>query len=213
MAATNNIGSGTAGGLLEFLDYLIEKNYATSSQVSPWKSAVRQVFSTVEGDGFEGFDVRTFDADEYMDRFGNAVVGEYKQESLISYRQRFKKAIALYLDFLQTNRPPLLRTTRRSWSESSGPSAAAMPKRKVSKDSAPLPPAPSPESSGAEPLIDYPFPLRSGQIAYVRLPRKLEKEDAERLGAFVRTLVYEPQLQLSAGTQAGSDSDETEGGD
>jgi hypothetical protein len=47
-------------------------------------------------------------------------------------------------------------------------------------------------------LIDDPFPLRSGQIAHLRLPMKLEKADAERLGTFIRTLTFEPVLELTA---------------
>lgn len=54
----------------------------------------------------------------------------------------------------------------------------------------------APDVTGS--LIDYPFPLRSGQVAHLRLPMKLEKSDADRLGAFIRTLVYEPQLELTA---------------
>lgn len=46
-------------------------------------------------------------------------------------------------------------------------------------------------------LIDYPFPLVSGTLAYLRLPRRLEKADADRLGAFIRTLVLEPQRELA----------------
>jgi hypothetical protein len=50
-------------------------------------------------------------------------------------------------------------------------------------------------------LIDYPFSLRSGQVAHLRLPMKLEKVDADRLGAFIRTLVFEPQLEIPAHTE------------
>jgi hypothetical protein len=49
-------------------------------------------------------------------------------------------------------------------------------------------------------LIDYPFPLRSGQVAYLKLPMRLDKADAERLGTFVRTLAFEPVLELTATT-------------
>jgi hypothetical protein len=48
-------------------------------------------------------------------------------------------------------------------------------------------------------MIEYPFPLRNGQVGMVRLPMRLEKTDAERLASFVRTLVFEPQLELGPG--------------
>jgi len=41
-------------------------------------------------------------------------------------------------------------------------------------------------------LISYPFPLQSGAIANLRLPVRLDRADAERLVAFIQTLVIEP---------------------
>ena len=41
-------------------------------------------------------------------------------------------------------------------------------------------------------LLDYPFPLSTGDLAHLRLPRGLTARDADRIGAFVKTLVFEP---------------------
>ena len=41
-------------------------------------------------------------------------------------------------------------------------------------------------------LLDYPFPLSTGDLAHLRLPRRLATKDAERIGAFVKTLAFEP---------------------
>ena len=41
-------------------------------------------------------------------------------------------------------------------------------------------------------LLDFPFPLSTGDLAHLRLPRGLTVRDAERIGAFVRTLAFEP---------------------
>lgn len=60
-------------------------------------------------------------------------------------------------------------------------------------------PSPAAAPNGAD-LIDYPFPLRSGQVANLRLPKRLEKKDSERLGAFLETLVLEPQREIPAAT-------------
>ena len=53
--------------------------------------------------------------------------------------------------------------------------------------------------------MTYPFPLRSGQLAFVQLPLRMEKEDAKRLAAFVRTLVFAPQRELAAPEETGED--------
>ena len=159
---TTTIGTGTVDGLLAFLDYLIDKGYATAPAVHPLRVASKIIFSKMQGDGYGSFDVQTFDPDDLMDRFERRFVGEYKTESLTSYRQRLKRAVGAYREFLENG-------------NGNGESHTA-------------------DVSGS--LIDYPFPLRSGAVAHLRLPLKLEKADADRLGAFLRTLVFEPQLEI-----------------
>jgi hypothetical protein len=191
------ITSGTVGGLFTFLDFLMEKGYATANSVNVWRSAARQVFSTVDGDTFESVDIRAIDPDEYFLRFENMTVGQYKEESLASYRSRFRKSLDAYLGYLEERRLPTFRG-------SGGRSAAGAKKSKPAGE------ASSPRPARAEPmrqrptvevgpeLVDYPFPLRSGGMVHLYLPPKLEKGDADRLAAFVQTLVIEPQRQLPA---------------
>jgi hypothetical protein len=190
---TTTIGAGNVEGLLAFLDYLVEKGYATQSAVHPLKAATRAVFSRMEGERFVEFDVRTFDPDEYLDRFQNRVVGDYKQESLASYRQRVKRAVAAYRDYLATGNVSAIgsRASRRTRRET--PSPATSSKANGNGE------VHAPDVTGS--LIDYPFPLRSGQVAHLRLPMKLDKADADRLSTFLRSLVFDPQLELSAGAE------------
>ena len=39
-----------------------------------------------------------------------------------------------------------------------------------------------------------------GQVANLRLPKRLKKKDSEQLGAFLETLVLEPQREIPAAT-------------
>jgi hypothetical protein len=194
--SATTVGSGTVDGMLGFLDFLVEKGYATHSAVHPLKAATRTVFSTMEGDTFGGFDVRTFDPDEYMDRFQNRVPGKYKQESLISYRQRLKRAVAAYRDYLETGNVSAIRSSTRAPRQRNvtTPSSTSKINGNGNGD--------GPTHDATRSLIDYPFPLRSGHVAHLRLPMQLEKVDADRLAAFIRTLVFEPQLELPAGAEA-----------
>ena len=193
---TKLIGSGTVDGLIAFADYLSDKGYASSAATNPWKSAARQVFNTVDGTNFGGVDLRSLDIDDYLARFETMTRGKYKAESIAAYRARLRRALDAYLGYLETGQPPQLR--------------AGVPKRRgasaggtASGNGTTSPPLQSGGHGGtaAPPidLVDYPFPLRSGQLAYVRLPRRLDRTDAERLAAFVRTLVFEPQKELAAG--------------
>jgi hypothetical protein len=192
------IGTGTAEGLMEFFEFLVAKGYATPAAVTPLKSASKQILSTVDGDDFGSRDVRDLDVEAHLDRFENMVVGQYKHESLVQYRNRFKRGLSAYLTYLSDKQIPSFGgSARKRGADRSGPKATTG--RTTPTPSAPIPP------STAERLIDYPFPLRSGQIAILRLPVGLEKTDAERMGAFIRTLVLDPQRELVG---SGHDGDE-----
>jgi hypothetical protein len=201
MAAQENqarvISSGTVEGLVAFCDYLIDKGYAPSGAVTPWKSAAKQVFEAVEGSEYGAFDVREIDLDEYLRRWENMERGHYKVESLQSYASRLRRAHEAYLAYLASGTTPQLgrraAARRRETEERAGGESRSGSQRNGGVGT----------SSGAPPvpdLIDYPFPLQSGQLVYIRLPRNLGRTDSERLAAFVRTLVFEPQGQLPAGS-------------
>ncbi len=207
MPASDVISSGTASGLLAFCDYLMERGIAPASAVNPWKSAARNVFTRVEGtEDFGGVDVQALDVDEYMTRFVNKSRGEYKPDSLNAYSNRFRKAINAYTSYLADPmgwRPKLRSSAARRASEggSNGPTSANGAPATVTAAAPPVAPAaPVTPSQG---LIDYPFPMRSGQIAHLHLPSPLDKEDADRLTQFVRALVFERQAQLRSGEPGG----------
>lgn len=187
---SNQINTGTAEGLLAFLDYLTDKGYATSAAVNPLRSAVRQILTAVEGSDYANVDVRSLDVEGCLDRFENIARGEYKAESLQSYGSRFRRALALYEIFLTEGRPPSLRTSRRSRTDS-GSGENVTPAGRRRPQLMPSAPATAPD------FMDYPFPLRAGGVAHLRLPKTLERDDAERLAVFIRALVFEPQGQLT----------------
>jgi hypothetical protein len=201
------MGSGTVAGLMAFYDYLVNKGIATASAVTPLKSAARQIFETVEGTAnVDGIDVRSLDIEDYLDRFQVKAIGSgrYKPESITAYRTRFNRGMEYYSTYLTTGAVPKFRLRTAGGSNrtrSSTPSAP--PATAPDGGKAPTPDPGESQSVGAD-LISYPFPLQSGGLATLRLPKRLEREDAERLAAFVRTLVFEPQKQLPAAARQGS---------
>ena len=185
---SSRIQDGTADGLMQFLDYVVAKGYGTGAAVTPLKSAFKQVVETVEGtEDIGNVDVRGIDIPTYFTRYETLSRGKLKVESVRAYRRRFTGAVEAYLKFIDTGTPPSLggSTTRRQ-------RAAPAPSAEPQQD-----PAATPEPR--ERMIDYPFPLRSGSVATLRLPYKLEKIDSERIAAFVRTLVFDPVLELGSG--------------
>ncbi len=206
MPESNNgattIASGTVGGLLAFFDYLIERGIASVGTVGPLKSAARQVFETVEGtEDIDEFDVRSLDVNEYLDRFEVKTrgTGRYQSDSLRAYRQRFTRGVEQYITYITTNQLPKPKLGPNGGARRS---SADTVKAKVKAKSTPSPvqtPAASTEVADGQAgagMISYPFPLAAGGIASLRLPVRLERADAERIAAFIRTLVFEPQKQL-----------------
>jgi hypothetical protein len=198
--ANDQISTGTATGLFQFLDYLVDKGYAPPNSISPWRVAARKVFEGMEGEDFGETVILEINPDEYMDRFVNKKRGEYKAESLSAYRTRFKRAVGAYRSYLTEGnewKPPTFQDRVRSVSAkpASGTgvgtgsrNATTVEIGRATETDIALPIASTPST-----LLDYPFPLSTGDLAHLRLPRGLTTRDAERIGAFVKTLAFEPE--------------------
>lgn len=197
------INTTTIGGTQMFCDWLIQKGYANPSQANPWKGALKQVFSTVDGEEYESVDWSSLDLDEYLDRFQKLSAGQYKIESVVAYGRRVHNALAAHRQFIETGKPPVARTvTKREKS--------AEPKSK--KGDAPVIPigknqSDTPISVAQQPdMITFPYPLDDGRMASLTLPRRLTDADATRLATFIRTLVDDrperKQLPRPEGEQA-----------
>jgi hypothetical protein len=189
----SRIQDGTVAGMFEFLDnYLIAKGYLPPSTVSPWKSAAKQVIETVEKtEQIDDVQMRGLDTDDYLRRYETLARGQIKEESIQTYRRRFTSAHDSYVDFIEAGKLPTVRAAA-SRRRNGGDAAAPTKGPKATNPTAE-------PAGGTERMIEYPFPLRNGQVGMVRLPMRLEKTDAERLASFVRTLVFEPQLELGPG--------------
>ncbi len=193
-----DIRSGTLSGFNAFCDWAIGKGVMTGAAVEPLRSATKQILTTVEPANHESVDLRTIDPDDYMGRFENLAGSRYSPDSLQAYRRRFSRGLELYRQYLDTGaanfKPPAGRAPRRRATvpPGGGSGRAATPVA----DNTGQPP------QLVEGLIDYPFPLRSGTMAHLYLPKQLEKEDAERMAAYLRALVLEPQRQIAAASDA-----------
>jgi hypothetical protein len=192
--APEQISQGTADGLFQFLDYLVEKGYAPPNSVKPWRIATRKIFEAVEGEDYGERSILDIDIADYMDRFVNKKRHEYKAESLAAYRTRFTRSIEAYRDYLTEGnewKPPSFKAARAHTAKTTGDGAknatTVTIQPAVEKDTA-MPIAATPST-----LLDYPFPLSNGDLAHLRLPRGLTARDAERIGAFVKTLAFEPE--------------------
>ena len=194
------VGDGTVGGLLKFLDWLVSKGLASATAITPLKSASRQVFEIVEGtEEIDEIDVHSLNVEEYLDRFQVKAIGSgrLKPESITAYRSRFTRAVDYYTTYLASGEVPKPRLRGGGASSSRKRQAAVRNDAAASPAVTPAATSETTESEGKQ-MVTYPFPLESGEIANVRLPLRLPRADAERLAAFIRTLVFEPQKELLA---------------
>jgi hypothetical protein len=91
--------SGTAAGLLEFLDYARAKGILARKTAEAYKSASSLALS-IDGEGWENAEVRSIDIDQQLDRYIRLRGQKASPETLATYRGRVGKAIQLYVDFL-----------------------------------------------------------------------------------------------------------------
>ena len=98
-----------------------------------------------------------------------------------------------YREFLDTGKPPSYRASRKRSPETASKATANEKAALLEIGSGSTTPTP------IKRMVDYRFPLRSGTMANLRLPARFEREDAERLAAFIRTLVFEPMKQITTG--------------
>jgi hypothetical protein len=197
---SEQIGTGSAEGLYEFCDWLVKKGLMTTTAVEPLRSATKQIITTVDSEDPSSVNVgdASFDVNSYMDRFITVAGSKYAPDSLNAYKRRFTRAVELYRQYLEQGaanfKAPAVRVTRKRPTKENGGNGSGH----AASTPPPAAPAAPPAPAG---MIQYPFPLASGEVAQLTLPPRLEKEDAERMMRFVQALVFEPQRQIAAASE------------
>lgn len=194
------IGNGKINGLIAYLENLSAKGKVRASAITPLKSAVKTVFSVVEGEEWGNIDSRSIDLDDYFRRFKNLTMGNYDSSSYSTYRARISKALDWYGHFLQDpGWAPVVKERAKD-------------KKKVKLDISPtihiqdidsISEAETIPGSQIEQvastnnyktsskLISFPFPMSNGIMSTLYLPQNISQKDADRLQAFIQTLVVE----------------------
>lgn len=185
--------SGTAGGLIEFLDWAARTGELSANTAAGYKTAVTRVLE-INGKGWMETDIRSLDLGRQMDRFARLRASRYNPTSLRTYGTRLSAAVSHYLKYLSD--PATFRTAR--------PNTARNPaKAKASRETAPVGHGIGQDvaiAGGADPaaskdLVQYPFPLRTGVMAYFALPRDLRRTEAQRIAAFVASLAIDSGVE------------------
>lgn len=197
-----NIASGTAKGLVEYLDSLVAKGRSREGVVAPLKTALLKVLEKTEKENWEAVDVTQLDVDDTMARFKNFTLGTYTDASYRAYELRVKRAITWYKNFLaspgwfpkEKQRSPKPDSGDKQPSKNSSSTKASVRQDMDSKSPQKEMQTHTHEPVRETPIIDamaYPFPLANGKIARVYIPKGITKTDVKRLAVFIEALVIE----------------------
>jgi hypothetical protein len=204
---TSDLNSRTVAGLLAYCEWLTAKGYATSAQVNPWRTATQKVFETVEGEGWESLDLTTIDLDEYLARFQTLAGAQYKAESITAYKRRIRNAMDAHEHYLANGRPPTFRQgARRAKAEERGSVETDQDGSVVPLESKTQPQSKVGGGSSSGGMIDFPWPLKGGRMALLRIPARLHSDDVNRMSAFLRTLQDDQAEQRQIPRHTGADS-------
>ena len=189
-----DIHSRTVAGLMAYCDWLKEKGYQGASATDSWKSAAKMVFETVEPEAWETMTLEGIDLEETMRRFQVLAGSKLRAETVSVYGRRIRLAMEAQAYYLENGKPPSFKrgnTRQKSDDAQASKPGKAKPKQQPSEPATTTAPA-----QGTD-LMVFPFPLRDGRIVRLHLPPTgLTKSDAERLGAYIRTLSFEEQGQI-----------------
>lgn len=174
--------------LLDFWKRRGETGEVNQNTASSYRGACALVLAVLEN--WQTTDVRSIDPEELFRRFVNKNAQKFKQESLKSYSRRWPTAFRSFLEYAKDPtawKPPLsaaLPTAKKEKPQTLHEEAAALYE----------------ETTGLKPpsvagMVEYPFPLREGRLAYLRLPVDLKPSEVKRLTAFMNTLAVDPLFE------------------
>lgn len=186
------IRTGTGLGLIQFIEYMRDKSLMKRNTAGSYRAAVSKVLA-IEGEGWESIDILHLDVDQQLERFETLSGSNYAPSSLATYKTRFSRAVEMYLQYLESPssfKPQLQARRPGAGSPSMNTATSKTVKRETPE---------TPAAAHVPGLIEYPFPLTTGEMAYLRLPRNLSVSDVDRLAAFLRSIPIDLDPPLAEG--------------
>lgn len=192
---SEQIGSGTAQGIIDYLDSLVEKGRSRPGVVNPLKTALTKVLEVTEGAGWGATDVTNLDIDDVMSRFKNKTLSKYTTASYDAYQSRITRVVGWYKNFLANPGWVPKETVRSSKAEAKSTSKTTpqpvQSQTQAHSDSHTVA-APVYQEAPKLDAIAYPFPLANGETARIYMPKGITKADVDRLSIFLEALVISP---------------------
>jgi len=146
---------------------------------------------SIDEDRWRSVDLRELDLEDQLSRYIRLRGQKASPDTLATYRRRVGRAIELYLGFLDN--PAGFKGASSSRARQQGSAGGRRQPASGTQRSEAVPPAEARHAPPAETsdLVTYPFPLRSGGMAYLQLPRDLSPSDVKRLSSFIESLAID----------------------
>ncbi len=177
----------TGQACVDFWKWAPQKGLVNGNTAIALRVACSQVLGVLEN--WETLDVAALDIEDVFSRFVNLKGKNFTPESLATYKSRFVRALSMFLEYSKNPavwKPKIQTTTRRE------KPAAATQNGGGDAPQTIVPDAPVPQHvTSRSGLVDYPFPLREGRFAYLKLPADLTAADVKRLTAYLNTLALD----------------------
>jgi len=174
--------------LVNFWTWASQKGEMNPHTAGSYKKACSQILQ-IE-DKWETLDISTIDIESFCKRFQNKRSQDFKINSLSLYLNTFRKGVSSFLEYVadpsswkfQVNGPKI-RKERKSFEGEA---------KKIPSDNSQQPSSIIPIDPPA--FIEYPFPLREGRLAYIKLPIDLKTAEVKRLTAHLYTLAIDAEV-------------------
>jgi hypothetical protein len=181
----------SAKAMVDHWTWAADKGLMNRNTAGGLRSASVRVFEVL-GEGWDQTDISKVDIEDLLLRFQNLKKKDYRPEVLEVYKQRFRKAMGSYLGYLAN--PGGWKPNVREKSITSQRAERAPKHQPATQTVASV--AVNGRLSSDE--VEYPFPLRSGVLARLVLPRDLTRDDVNRLSTFMSMLVVDPAKRESS---------------
>jgi hypothetical protein len=168
--------------LARFVDYVVEKGLVNPSTAQGWRVATTKVLEDLSE--AERADVRQVDVEATFRTFLNRNPGRLAPASVGEYRRRVGRAIEEFVSWIEN--PAGYGSRTAAWAAKVD--ARARPRAAVGRVQPARPASDPDDDHGTNAGIAFDFPLRSGFLARMVLPRDLTVDEARRMGAFLLTL-------------------------
>ncbi|MCL5996135.1 MAG: hypothetical protein M1546_08770 [Chloroflexi bacterium] len=182
---------------MQFLDRASATGRIKPDMAGRLAAAVRKVLEFDHD--WEETDMSQVDVENVLARFRNLSALAYSPGSLIEYERRFKRAKAMFLEYVQDPSHWKQNGQMAQNKKTTTKKQAGKTKRKTVMLTTLTPPTQNEMAEMASvatnpagiQMIDYPFPLRDACIVRLRLPADLKTAEVERLTLFMRSVAVD----------------------